>query len=375
MIVVAGMHRAGTSVVARGLLALGADLGDSLMSADVRMNAKGFFEDVDIVELDDALLETCGADWKNLAILDDVDWTAPRHAAARDAARRLLEVKLARSGQFAFKDPRVPRLLPFWQAVFAELAFADAYVIAVRHPQAVVDSLRTRDGLDERRCAWLWLTHLVCALRYTQGRRRVVVDYDRLIASPATEVARMGRALEFGQAPDDPSSLATYERDFISPALRHAEYPAGLLAAPYLPPGAAGVHALAQRLAADESDPDDPAVQEEVDAHFRALMAFGPLLAYAGSVERAADALPTIAGELAWARSSLAEASDYVGAAIGPKDEYIADLTRELARKDSELVAAHALLDKLTKDLQDAYALLDRLRQDLVGRLLLRRLR
>ena len=47
VVVVAGMHRAGTSVVARGLMALGLDLGDSLMNADVRMNARGFFEDLD----------------------------------------------------------------------------------------------------------------------------------------------------------------------------------------------------------------------------------------------------------------------------------------------------------------------------------------
>ena len=53
MAIVAGMHRAGTSAIARGLAVLGFDLGPRLMSADVRMNARGFFEDVDIVALDD----------------------------------------------------------------------------------------------------------------------------------------------------------------------------------------------------------------------------------------------------------------------------------------------------------------------------------
>jgi hypothetical protein len=98
VIVVAGMHRAGTSVVARGLQALGIDLGDALMSADVRMNARGFFEDMDIVKLDDALLDAQGADWKNLALLDGVDWADAAHASARSEARRLLERKLARTG-------------------------------------------------------------------------------------------------------------------------------------------------------------------------------------------------------------------------------------------------------------------------------------
>ena len=39
--IVAGMHRAGTSAIARGLAVLGFDLGPRLMSADVRMNARG----------------------------------------------------------------------------------------------------------------------------------------------------------------------------------------------------------------------------------------------------------------------------------------------------------------------------------------------
>ena len=69
------------------LQALGIDLGDALMSADLRMNARGFFEDIDIVKLDDALLDALGADWKNLALLDGVDWAAATHAAMRAPKR------------------------------------------------------------------------------------------------------------------------------------------------------------------------------------------------------------------------------------------------------------------------------------------------
>lgn len=161
VVVVAGMHRAGTSVVARALQVLGLDLGDALMSADVRQNARGFFEDVEIVALDDALLDAQGADWKSVALLTGADWNGAAHAAARSRARRLLEARLARTGRFAFKDPRVPRLLPFWQHVFADMNVDDAYVIAVRHPLAVIDSLTARDALDVRRSGWLWAAHLL----------------------------------------------------------------------------------------------------------------------------------------------------------------------------------------------------------------------
>jgi hypothetical protein len=34
------------------------------------VNARGFFEDMDIVKLNDALLDAQGADWKSVALLD-----------------------------------------------------------------------------------------------------------------------------------------------------------------------------------------------------------------------------------------------------------------------------------------------------------------
>ncbi|MFO1322760.1 MAG: hypothetical protein U1F15_01735 [Burkholderiales bacterium] len=361
VVVVSGMHRAGTSVVARGLQALGLDLGDALMSADVKMNARGFFEDVDVVKLDDALLDARGADWKNVALLDGVDWRAPAHAAHRDAARRMLDAKLARSGSFAFKDPRVPRLLPFWQAVFADARITDAYVIAVRHPRAVVDSLTARDDLDARRSGWLWLIHLACSLAYASGRPRVVVDYDRMLAAPERELARIARALGLPADAVRRPEVAVYAREFLTDDLRHARYDAADAAAADVVPGTAAAHALAQRLAGDDADPDAPDVQQEVAALFAGLRAQSPLLAYAGSVERAADEVPRLTGELAWARSAIAAAATYnedLLATVHTKDVYQKDLSAHLARKEGELVAAHSLIE--------------RMRERLVGRLLLR---
>lgn len=355
VVVVAGMHRAGTSVVARGLLALGVDLGDALMSADLRMNARGFFEDVDIVKLDDALLDAQGGDWKNLALLDGVDWEDAAHASARSDARRLLEEKLARTGHFGFKDPRVPRLLPFWQRVFADLRVADAYVIAVRHPLAVIDSLTARDSLDVRRGGWLWLTHVVCALRYTQGRPRVVVDYDRLLAAPARELARMASALALPAPTGD--DARRFANEFVTGELRHAEYAADRLDPAAVPPLVAEAHALAQRLARDDATAEDAAATAQIDALFERLAALSPLLGYAGAVEHVADEVPRLTGELAWAQTALAAATTYnedLQAAVRTKELemrdaqiYNDDLQSHLARKEGELIDAHARLRRI----------------------------
>ena len=420
------MHRAGTSVVARALQALGVDLGDSLMSANRNVNARGFFEDNDLVKLDDELLAACGADWKNVALLDTLDWRGSAFVTARTRARHLLEMRLSRSGQFGFKDPRVARLLPFWQGIFADMGVADAYVIALRHPLSVIDSLTARDALDVQRSGWLWLTHLVCALHYTAGRRRVVVDYDRLLAAPEHELARMAKGLALPNAAPDSEAMRSYCGAFLSKELRHAQHAAEDPIPNTIATIVYDAFALAQRLACDEADAGSAATNAEVDVLFTRLAELSPLLAYAGATEHVADQVPRLRGELEWARTSLAEASAYneslqgtlrqsapalldaqryaesLNDALATSQSYCDDLQATLKRKDEALVIAQSygdslraaigakdealatakaynddLLSTLTRkdaELVAAHGALDRIRERLIGRMLLRRI-
>ncbi|MEO8754464.1 MAG: hypothetical protein ABI624_17475, partial [Casimicrobiaceae bacterium] len=264
-------------------------------------------------------------------------------------------------------------LLPFWQRVLAEMQVADAYVIAVRHPQAVIDSLTARDRLDVRRSGWLWLTHLACALRYTQGRPRVIVDYDRVLAQPAHELARMASALGLPAPATD--AARRYAEEFLTAGLRHAAYAPAELAAAGMLPLVAGAHALAQRLACDEVPQDDPATIAAIDALYERVAAVSPLLGYAGTVERAADAVPRLEGELAWAQVALSEASAYneeLQAAIRRKEDemreaqaYNSALKAALAAKESDLLGKEG-------ELIAAHTRLRRIGERVVGRMLLR---
>ena len=60
IIAVLGMHRSGTSAVARGLKALGVELGEHLMPPAANNNDKGFFEDVDVNALNNEILKLIG---------------------------------------------------------------------------------------------------------------------------------------------------------------------------------------------------------------------------------------------------------------------------------------------------------------------------
>ena len=253
----------------------------------------------------------------------------------------------------------MPRLLPFWQRAMAEEEADDAATIAVRHPLSVIDSLTARDGLDVRRSGWLWLTHILCALHYTAGRPRVVVDYDRVIAAPERELARDRASLRpaFAGAGSRGRPFLWRVRLRGAAARRHVP---GDLAGRDVPPLVREVHALAQRLARDEAETNAADTIAEVAALVAGLSAFAPMLAYAGSAERYSDQVPRLAAELAWARATLAEASAYNDdlratllardAAIAAKDAYIADLVATVERKEAELVAAHARLQRIGAD-------------------------
>ena len=64
--VVLGMHRSGTSAVARALKAVGVSLGDTLIPPSIGVNDRGFWEDAEINALNIELLEALGHDWHTL---------------------------------------------------------------------------------------------------------------------------------------------------------------------------------------------------------------------------------------------------------------------------------------------------------------------
>ena len=79
LVLVLGMHRSGTSTLARGLRVLGVALGKNLLPAHP-CNPKGFFEDAGLYAFNKALLAQLGLTWRSPE--------APDTAALRRPVRR-----------------------------------------------------------------------------------------------------------------------------------------------------------------------------------------------------------------------------------------------------------------------------------------------
>jgi exonuclease VII small subunit len=159
VLVISGMHRSGTSLVASVLREAGAHMGDRLLGPD-RGNPRGHFEDVDFVEFHQRVLFARG---QHVRVAPDFAF-APSEAERREAAALVA----ARAGRplWGWKDPRTALLLDFWHGLVPEAA----YLFVYRHPLDVLLSLVRRAdvnylGLLEAVDAWCEYNRRVLAFR------------------------------------------------------------------------------------------------------------------------------------------------------------------------------------------------------------------
>ena len=164
-VVVLGMHRSGTSCLA-GMLDAGglASSGSAIRNWD---NARGHFEMLDAVRLNDAVLAHSGGHW--LAPPGAIRWTA-EHAAARD---RLLAMHFDKRPAL-IKDPRTLLVLPFWRA--SPVPFHSIGI--VRHPLAVARSLESWRSTPIADGVRLWIAHNVALLADRAAHDYALVDFD-----------------------------------------------------------------------------------------------------------------------------------------------------------------------------------------------------
>lgn len=281
VIIVLGMHRSGTSAVARGLKALGVELGNNLISP-MPDNEKGFWEDVEINELSEDVLATLGCNWHSLRLIEPDEQIGPKTAPLRLRAIELISKKSGESDVFGFKSPRICRLLPFWQQVFEHLKLEDKYVISLRNPLSVAKSLAARNGFSTEKSHLLWLEHVIPSLSWTQNKPRVVIDYDRLLNDPVPQMKRVASSL--GIVIDDAvmKELALYAEDFLEENLRHTQFePKALDLDPRVPKLAADAYQWLLKFAADDASLLSPTNHEtwhHIEQSFKALVPVYSLL-------------------------------------------------------------------------------------------------
>lgn len=219
--IVLGMHRSGTSAITRSLGVLGYSFGDNLMARAPGNNSRGFFEDLDVQRLNQAILTKLSEHWAGLAEVPSAALRSDAVIEERRQTAAMLTRKLDAAGRLAIKDPRFSLTLPAWHTAIERVEVDPSMVLAVRNPLEVAFSLRDRDRLPIEHGVRLWAKYTSAAIRHTDGMKRLVVAYDDLMADSIGHIVRLAAWLGVPEASLDEAALSAFSDDFLDKSLRH----------------------------------------------------------------------------------------------------------------------------------------------------------
>ena len=195
LILIAGMHRSGTSATASVTQALGAELGAPLHAAD-NSNSAGYFELAPAVHAHDALLRTLGQTWDDPRPVDLERLNPTQRTQARERLVGVVQEHLPPEGIRVVKDPRASRLIPIWVEVFDELGLEPRFIHVCRNPAQVAVSLHNRSGMSTQLADALWLGHNASMIRDTSGLLNTVIHFDSLVADPVGVMSEAEKRLK-----------------------------------------------------------------------------------------------------------------------------------------------------------------------------------
>lgn len=189
-ILVSGMHRSGSSLVASILQSLGVNLGpdEEMVPADAS-NEAGYFENAPAVAVNDAFLAKNDLSWRILPAIETRTSLVGVDAYVESIGD--VAANLDENRPWCLKDPRFSFLLPYWRTAAKPVSA----IICLRRPDAVALSLKMRNDLSIGYGAALWELYTVAAMRNTRHMTRAVVVYEELLAKPKQTIEKLIAAL------------------------------------------------------------------------------------------------------------------------------------------------------------------------------------
>ena len=217
-LIVLGAHRSGTSALMGALYRMGVWLGSRYIV--------DHYENSEIVDLNNELLDTLGSSWDDVFALPDQWWLDERLSVFKDRGMHLLEREFGAHALWGIKDPRICILLPFWTELLNHLGVAPIMIIPLRDPFEVVGSHGQRDSFGSEKSLLLWLNQVLSAELYSRGYKRCFCRFGDILKEPTIALTRFCEQLGI----DFPRPMQQALNDvtqFIKPGLRHHRNSAG----------------------------------------------------------------------------------------------------------------------------------------------------
>ena len=186
IILVLGMHRSGTSLVAQLIAKWGAYMGKELMSANT-YNQDGYWEYQPLVDFHEKVLQKTNNTWYAPSEAFDVKQLLLEFG---DEARELVEQMDKEGKVWCWKDPRMVLFLDFWKVILEGRDIV--FIITNRRLEAVASSLFNRDKYPAfiSNALWEFSTYKIIEA-LTPKIKYKWIDYDKIISEPEIAISEL----------------------------------------------------------------------------------------------------------------------------------------------------------------------------------------
>lgn len=216
-LLILGMHRAGTSALARVCSLRGADLPEHVLPAN-EGNEGGYWEPRGVVELNDRILDHFDLTWDDPFVASRLPPPESIPAGFHDEAREVIQHEYGESPLFVLKDPRCTLLRAFWTGVLQSLGVSACPVVIMRPCGEVTDSLVRRDRTSGAGAGLLYVAYGLAAAE-AASQAASFVTYQQLIASWRECTDRIAREQQFAWPSGDAKVAARIEA-YLQPPSR-----------------------------------------------------------------------------------------------------------------------------------------------------------
>jgi len=185
-ILVLGMHRSGTSVVAGLLNILGVKMGDNLIPKDVN-NVSGYYEDAEFHELNREILHAAGGNWHQPPSEEAIN----KQINFNHKIKKLVENK---QGLWGWKDPRTVLTANLYVPHLTN----PVLVICNRKTEEVVRSLQKRDKFISEKSYQLINDYKTRINNFVSNHPeipQIEISYNRVVENPIQEMEKVANFL------------------------------------------------------------------------------------------------------------------------------------------------------------------------------------
>jgi hypothetical protein len=118
------------------------------------------------------------------------------------------------------KDPRFCTLIMGLEPWFESGLINTSFIIPIRHPLEVANSLLQAEGIDLYKALRLWIKSIFMTEQATRGHRRKFISFDVLIQDPANCLETCLQLVESAAFPESNASMVD-DQNAIRPKINH----------------------------------------------------------------------------------------------------------------------------------------------------------